>query len=160
MEEEFVPQVSAPFKPRPDTRTWLTDAKCRDQFVLRYGTETEIYWGPMAPDDEPNMFYGGQTQKASKGSWCDLYVKWSPKGTYLATFHTRGILLWGGDQFKECGRFMHENVQEIQFSPCERYISTYRTLPFPNQKGERVVLCVCLCYLYIYIIQIWILILL
>lgn len=50
---------------------------------------------------------------------------WSPKGTYLATFHRQGIALWGGEEFVRLHRFNHTNVQLIDFSPCERYVVTY-----------------------------------
>lgn len=53
--------------------------------------------------------------------WTETYVRWSPKGTYLATFHQRGIALWGGEKFKQIQRFSHQGVQLIDFSPCERY---------------------------------------
>lgn len=52
--------------------------------------------------------------------WTETYVRWSPKGTYLATFHQRGIALWGGEKFKQIQRFSHQGVQLIDFSPCER----------------------------------------
>ena len=52
--------------------------------------------------------------------WTETYVRWSPKGTYLATFHQRGIALGGGEKFKQSQRFSHQGVQLIDFSPCER----------------------------------------
>lgn len=52
--------------------------------------------------------------------WTETYVRWSPKGTYLATFHQRGIALWGGEKFKQIQRFSHQGVSLIDFSPCER----------------------------------------
>lgn len=48
-------------------------------------------------------------------------MRWSPKGTYLATFHQRGIALWGGEKFKQIQRFSHLGVSLIDFSPCERW---------------------------------------
>lgn len=52
-------------------------------------------------------------------------TRWSPKGTYLATFHRQGIALWGGDEFNRLQRFNHTNVQLMDFSPCERFVVTY-----------------------------------
>lgn len=57
--------------------------------------------------------------------WTETYVRWSPKGTYLATFHQRGIALWGGEKFKQIQRFSHQGVQLIDFSPCERYRASH-----------------------------------
>ena len=52
-------------------------------------------------------------------------------GTYLVTYHTQGIKLWGGNDFVSLGRFMHPNVETMEFSPCETYIITYSADPFP-----------------------------
>ena len=54
-------------------------------------------------------------------NWTETYVRWSPNGNYLATFHKRGIALWGAEKFKQIMRFQHEGVQLIDFSPCEKY---------------------------------------
>ena len=61
----------------------------------------------------------------SRARWTETYVKWSPLGTYLATFHTRGIALWGGDDFHQITKFSHPDVEFIEFSPCEKYIVTF-----------------------------------
>ena len=61
----------------------------------------------------------------SRNRWTETYVKWSPLGTYLATFHTRGIALWGGDDFHQITKFSHPGVQFIEFSPCEKYLVTF-----------------------------------
>jgi translation initiation factor 3 subunit B len=53
-------------------------------------------------------------------NWTENFVRWSPLGTYMATFHTRGIALWGGPEFKQIMRFGHTGVQVIDFSPCEK----------------------------------------
>ena len=62
----------------------------------------------------PNLF------RVHLQRWTETYVRWSPKGTYLATFHQRGIALWGGEKFKQIQRFSHQGVSLIDFSPCER----------------------------------------
>ena len=60
-------------------------------------------------------------------------MKWSPLGTYMVTFHARGIALWGGQDFHKVQKFSHPNVQYIDFSPCERYIVTF--VP-PKDQGR------------------------
>lgn len=57
-------------------------------------------------------------------SWTESYVAWSPKGSYLATFHEPGIMLWGGLDFARLARFSHAHVKRIDFSPCERFLVT------------------------------------
>ena len=126
LDEEYAGFSAPKFNPRPDPTEWLTDAQSRDQFVIRHGIDTMIHFGPMANDEEPECAYDGARQKADKGCWCQSYVQWSPNGTFLATFHKPGVLLWGGQDFHECRRLIHDSVAEIAFSPCENYIITYR----------------------------------
>lgn len=62
-------------------------------------------------------------------NWTETYVTWSPQGTYLGTFHKQGIALWGGEEFGRIGKFGHQGVQMIDFSPCERlveFVSTFQ----------------------------------
>ena len=113
-----------PFLARPDPTSWLTDPQCRDQFVTRHGHETEIQWANNSSD--PELVYGGEREKAGGKTWCESYVTWSPQGTYLVTFHPQGVKLWGGERFEPYGRFMHDGVEVVDFSPCETYMTTYR----------------------------------
>ena len=113
------------FKPRPDPTCYLVDLHCRDQFVTRHGPNTEISWANLT-GEEPEKVYGGEREKEENKVWCDSYVFWSPQGTYLATFHKQGVKLWGGQDFQAQGRFSHNGVEVIDFSPCERYLITYR----------------------------------
>lgn len=63
--------------------------------------------------------------------WTETRFQWSPKGTYLATFHDKGIALWAGEGFKQFMRFAHHGVQLIDFSPSENYLVTCN----PNKAG-------------------------
>jgi translation initiation factor 3 subunit B len=108
-----------------DLRDWLADEGSREQFVLRYDVgENEIYWHDTARN-APELEYGGEREKQGKKVWCDNQVKWSPRGSYLATFHKPGIALWGGDKFTKRARFMHADVKEIDFSPSEEFLMTW-----------------------------------
>ena len=122
----YVPPEPPAFRPRPDPISWLTDHLGRDQFVLRYGDETEIFWANLNQGEDPQLVYGGEREKQSGKQWTELYVQWSPQGTYLATFHAQGIKLWGGPTFEPHGRFNHPQVEAMDFSPCENYLVTYR----------------------------------
>lgn len=132
MPDEYKPPVPPEFRPRPDPTEWLTDSACRDQFVIRATHDTEIFWANNTPGDEPSLVYGGEREKSEGKVWCDSYVSWSPQGTYLATFHTPGIKLWGGGDFSAQGKFMHQKVEELSFSPCEKYLVTYRYSYIPE----------------------------
>ncbi|KAG5178681.1 eukaryotic initiation factor 3b [Tribonema minus] len=129
--DEYAPPPPMEYRPRPDLGSWLADENHRDQFVIRYsmpgvgGTpahETIVNWCErFAP---PTQCYGGEREKAQGKAWVELYVTWSPQGTYLASLHIPGIALWGGEQFEKQGRFAHSNVKVIEFSPCENYLLT------------------------------------
>jgi len=114
-------------KERPFFQDWLMDAKVRDQFVIRFGNETQVYWNdPYEHADQAGrvLCYGGEREKKAGKFWTSSLVKWSPKGSYLATFHLQGICLWGGKEFRRVGRFEHSKVTEVDFSPNERYLVT------------------------------------
>ncbi len=38
---------------------------------------------------------------------------------YIVTFHRPGLRLWGGETFEAAGRFMHQNVRLVHFSPAD-----------------------------------------
>lgn len=109
---------------RKDFRKWLEDDKCREQLLIRYQDETEIHWWDTLAG-EPVPCYCGEREKRQKKLWCDFMVKWSPKGSYLATFHKPGIALWAGPEFHKKVRFAHEAVKEIEFSPDEEFLLTW-----------------------------------
>jgi translation initiation factor 3 subunit B len=135
--DTYVEPEVPPFVPRPDPTSWLADPLGRDQFAARYGHETEIQWNNAASD--PELVYGGEREKQSGKSWCESYIKWSSRGTYLATFHPQGIRLWGGEQFESIGRFHFPNVEMIDFSPCENFLVTARLDPtIPGDPNEAV----------------------
>jgi translation initiation factor 3 subunit B len=132
LSENDQPPTLADFHPKPEVVSWLADPLCRDQFAIRYNKETEIYWA-NGNGEGPSLQYGAEREKKEGKLWCELTVEWSPQGTYFVTFHKAGVKVWGGADFQPQGRFMHPNVEEISFSPCERYIITYRlTDPYNN----------------------------
>lgn len=52
--------------------------------------------------------------------WTESLIMWSPLGTYLATLHKQGVVLWGGPNFTNVLKLSHRNVQFVDFSPCEQ----------------------------------------
>jgi len=103
---------------------WLTDKFQRDQFVVRFGKETQVNWVENSVAS-PAKVYDGENMKAKGKSWCERYVAWSPKGTFLATFHQQGIALWGGKDWKKLSRFAHRDVEFVEFSPNENFMFTW-----------------------------------
>lgn len=94
--------------------SWMLDEQCRDQYVTREEDMTEVYW---------NLRERAISEESREG-WSAYGVAWSPKGTYLATFHPRGIALFGGPKWTRLARFAHNGVRRIDISPSERYLVT------------------------------------
>jgi len=106
-----------PYKPQVNLKSWLLDPECYDHFAIIHGKNRDT-----------GVFSCGPTQAypvQQRENWTESHVKFSPKGSYLATCHKQGIALWGGPDFTRVGRFLHPNVTYFQFSPCERYFITY-----------------------------------
>jgi hypothetical protein len=125
--DKYEPPKRDAFEVKANLNSWMLDDLGRDQFVLRFGRETQIYWND--PLRRPGEFgrelkYGGEKQKADTDAWTQSYTQWSPRGSYLATFHSQGIALWGGDDFTKLGRVKHRDVKLIDFSPSEKYLVT------------------------------------
>jgi len=130
---ESVPETyqdTVEYRPRPNLTAWLADDQGRDQYAVRFFDgdrhETHIYWAEptKAKNDFRQLVYGGEREKSQGKHWCELQIKWSPKGSYLATYHVPGIVLWGGETFEKLGRFPCPDVRNVIFSPCERYVLT------------------------------------
>ena len=76
---------------------------------------------------EPNFFKHVKYKLifVFRQNWTETYASWSPLGTYLATFHWRGVALWAGPKFSQFQKFFHPEARFISFSPCENYIVTF-----------------------------------
>jgi len=119
--EEYKAPEKEEIKDRDDLLWWLLDKRTQkgiDQFVIRQGDMTEVYWNNK--DGKPEI-----VEHASRSLWTDTYVLWSPLGTYLTTFHRQGVRLWGGEKWTPQARFPHNAVKLIEFSPQENFIVTF-----------------------------------
>jgi len=135
------PEMPA-FKPPLAFKSWLTDPDVRDQYVIRQGNETKVMWNEgmvVNTTEENQVAYDGARQRAKGRSWCEMYVAWSPLGTYLATFHRQGIVLWGGPEFTEVSRYAARGVQHMIFSPRERYIVTWNGVDNNKDKEALII---------------------
>eukprot|EP00929_Paragymnodinium_shiwhaense_P034777 TRINITY_DN1887_c0_g2_i1.p2 TRINITY_DN1887_c0_g2~~TRINITY_DN1887_c0_g2_i1.p2 ORF type:complete len:705 (+),score=242.91 TRINITY_DN1887_c0_g2_i1:96-2210(+) len=122
--DKFTPKKSINAFSRTDFRDWQLDAKFREQLLLRYQSETEIYWHDTLAG-MPMLCYGGEREKRTGKIWCDWYVQWSPGGSYLVTMHKPGIALWAGPNFEKKARIAHDSVKFVQFSPSEEFVLTW-----------------------------------
>lgn len=126
MPEEFVPPEAPPIAAadRPNFKNWLLDGRGRDQFMIRHQDETSIFWHDHIV--KPQLDF-------ARVKWTEAAAFWSPRGTYVATFHSRGVKLWGRIPSEQEGeteyglimRFEHQSVTMLDFSPCENYLITF-----------------------------------
>src|SRR6266404_1091950 len=125
------------YAPQEHLRAWLADLQGRDQYVTYRGDEVSIRWHGRpsqcevafedhvrsVPLSNPVVFYSPRRSQSNLRT--ELYVSWSPLGTYVATLHRQGVRLYGGPSFQLQARFFHPFVRLIDFSPCEQYLVTW-----------------------------------
>jgi translation initiation factor 3 subunit B len=123
--ETFEPPHIEPYQPKEHLKSWLADSMARDQFVTIKSDEVSVFWNSAAPE-----------AVHSRPNWSESFVKWSPKGSFLATMHRQGIALWGGQSWSKINRFSHSNVKWIDFSPNETYVVTWSSEPVLTEEGH------------------------
>ncbi|SCU78932.1 LADA_0A08636g1_1 [Lachancea dasiensis] len=115
-ESEFREPKLPEFQPTDYLKSWLQDEQGRDQFVLQKGELTGVFWNrnTQQPDNavEPRT------------NWSNTTVKFSPRGTYLFSFHNQGVASWGGKSFERLRRYFHPNTKALAVSPTEKYLVT------------------------------------
>ena len=103
------------------------DPTGRDQFLVRQGDDTAVFYNNKA--EEPEKVY-------SRTFWTESFVQWSPLGTYVATFHRQGIALWGGPGWKKVVRFAQNGVRLVDFSPKESFAVLWSPEGEKTEDGE------------------------
>ena len=116
IDETYKAPEIAPFEEKEHLRWWLGDDDGRDQFVMYRADNVGIYWNDK--EDQPE-------QVIDRQHWTESFVQWSPRGTYLTSMHAQGVQLWGGPNWSRQKRFMHPGVNLVDFSPDERYVTTW-----------------------------------
>ncbi|KAK5306691.1 Translation initiation factor 3 subunit b [Exophiala xenobiotica] len=127
IDEQYVPPEIEPFSDREHLRSWLFDPAARDQFAMFRGDKVGVFWNNKR--EPPEMI-------VDRTHWTQLFVSWSPYGTYLASVHQQGVQLWGGSSFKRIKQFPHPFVSLIDFSPGENYITTWSHQPIVVEEGK------------------------
>jgi translation initiation factor 3 subunit B len=127
IDENYHPPEITPFTEKPHLRSWLGDPNARDQFVVFRGDNVGVYWNNKRDNPE---------QVVDRKHWTQLFVSWSPQGTYLASIHQQGVQLWGGPGFERIRQFPHPFVSLIEFSPNENYLTTWSNQPITIQEGN------------------------
>jgi translation initiation factor 3 subunit B len=123
-----------------DIYSWLLDKRGRDQFLIQYKNENEVCWNDSKKGEAEVSF--------SRSFWTEGPLTWSPHGTYLATLHRQGVVLWAsradGD-FIKVTRFACPDVQMLTFSAHEEYITLFSVQPQGPREPPMVTMSVCDC---------------
>lgn len=128
--DKWEPPQPKPYEEQKDIYNFLLEPDAYDQFCIICSRENTVQiWQNTLPE---------LTKLEERPGWTDLYVQWSPLGTYLATLHTKGVALWGGPEFTRIMKFTHAGVQFVEFSPCEKYLVTYA--PQTDQVNRKLVI--------------------
>jgi translation initiation factor 3 subunit B len=115
--KEFEPPAPQPYNSQSDLQYYLMEPDAFDQYCIGIGTGVSLQiWQNSLP--EPTLLQ-------DRPEWSETYAVWSPLGTYLATFHWRGVALWAGPKFSQFQKFSHPYARFISFSPCENYLVTF-----------------------------------
>jgi len=127
IDDEYQPPHIEPFQDKEHLRSWLGDPNARDQFVMFRGDKVGVFWNMKKEPPEPIV---------DRLHWTQLFVQWSPQGTYLASIHQQGVQLWGGPSFSRQKQFPHPFVSLIEFSPGEQYLTTWSNQPIAIEEGK------------------------
>ncbi|KAF2142202.1 uncharacterized protein K452DRAFT_227269 [Aplosporella prunicola CBS 121167] len=133
IDEEYVAPTIEPFQEKEHLRSWLSDP--RDQIAMYRDKKVGVFWHEKEDQPEPVV---------DREHWTELFVEWSPLGTYLMSVHDQGVQLWGGKSWSRQRRFAHPGVKLINFSPAEKYLVTWspqplqvdETHPIPNLSAD------------------------
>lgn len=127
IDDEYQPPKIDDFTEKEHLRWWLGDPNGRDQFVMLRGDGVGVFWNKKK--DTPEII-------VDRAHWTESHVMWSPLGTYLATMHARGVQLWGGPSWTRQTRFPHPMCNLIDFSPGEKYITTWSFKPIEVAEDD------------------------
>lgn len=127
IDEKYQPPKIDDFTEKEHLRWWLADPNSRDQFVMLRGDGVGVFWNKKkdAPENVVDRMH-----------WTESHVQWSPLGTYLATMHARGVQLWAGPSWTRQTRFPHPMCNLIDFSPGEKYITTWSFKPIEVAEDD------------------------
>ncbi|KAA8576688.1 hypothetical protein EYC84_006765 [Monilinia fructicola] len=98
----------------------LKTGRGRDQFVMYKDDRVQVLWNNEK--DAPESIVDRQ-------HWTESFVQWSPQGTFLTSMHQQGVQLWGGPSWTRQKRFAHPFVNLVDFSPGEKYLTTWSNRP-------------------------------
>jgi len=133
--EDWKTPEPQPYRDAGNLWYYLLEPDAFDQFlIVKIGVSKGGPGGHAIPSNDVQVWTNSSpepTEVLNRQGGTETIAKWSPNGTYLATFHGKGVAVWGGEKFDKINRFAHANSEFIDFSPNERYLVTF------SPKAER-----------------------
>lgn len=122
IDEKYTPPKLDEFTEKEHLRSWLVDnsGRGRDQFAIYKDNTVQIFWNNEKDASELIV---------ERPMWTEAFIQWSPQGTYLTSLHQQGVQLWGGASWLRQKRFAHPLVNMVDFSPGEKYLTTWSHRP-------------------------------
>lgn len=137
--EQYTPldPSAAAVKTAPYLQDYLLDQQAREQILLRFQDDhhshhTHISYIDAHTDSILVPHFTADEFTSQGKSLTTQQAGFSPKGSYMYTFHQKGIALWGGANYQRLTSINHPNAVELAFSPCERWIVTMSEQPAPS----------------------------
>ncbi|XP_037025507.1 eukaryotic translation initiation factor 3 subunit B [Bradysia coprophila] len=129
--EKWEPPTPQPYKVQTDLYNFLIEPDGYDQYCVAAETAPNAiqvqFWQNTLP--EP-------MELETRDRFTETFVKWSPQGTYIVTFHKQGVVLWAGTTYARVNRFQQQATHFVDFSPCENYLVTYG----PTPDGQKIII--------------------
>ncbi|RPA76239.1 eukaryotic translation initiation factor 3 [Ascobolus immersus RN42] len=126
IDEQYTPPPKEEYVQQEHFRWWLSDINARDQFIMYRGDNVGVFWNKKKDTPE---------QIVDRLMWTEMFVKWSPLGTFLTSMHPQGVQLWGGQSWKRIQRFYHPYVNMVEYSPKENYLVSWSNRPISLPDG-------------------------
>ena len=122
--KQWIPPEKKPYHDVGNLRGWLQNEFARGQFALVHqnGEKCAVFWHTSSEE----------ILIEQRDDWSEGCIFWSSHGTYLATMHVQGVILWGGDKFERVGRFVHREVRMVDFSPNEKLVFSLNLFSWMN----------------------------
>ena len=117
-DEEECRKYAANMPKRPFAKGWLLDDCSRDQFFTLNQDVFTLWWNEKS---QPAEFIFNQKNVAESFAW-------SSQGTFLASLHPQGCILWDVTAKEGLTRYRkleHRNISLLHFSPNEKYVVTF-----------------------------------
>jgi translation initiation factor 3 subunit B len=120
-EKYHAPEI-APFEQPEHLRWWLSEPDSR-------GEKIDVFWNDK--EDPPEVI-------VDRKNWTEFFSQWPPRATFLISIHAQGVQPWSGKGWSRQKRFAHPGVNLVDYSPGEKYLTTWSHRPLQVDENHPV----------------------